>query len=130
MEFVEYKYPQKVQAYEKREMNRANATKYTFKLNSLMFEDTKRVISAPKNHKSAKEYCKGLNLAGYDDWALPSVEQLQSILNSQLKYSLKNGYWSSAEMEDRAWAVSFLTTKKIKPQKSMRFYVRCVRSAK
>ena len=30
----------------------------------------------------ANTYCENLNLAGYDDWHLPSVNQLQSLINT------------------------------------------------
>ena len=129
-DYIEYKYPYKVEAYEQRLLNRVNAEKYTLKLNGVMYQDNKSSQVLIKNHKDAKAYCQKLDLAGYDDWRLPTVNQLKSTLNIDFRNSVKNGYWSVGEMEDEAWIVSTLTKKSRKVQKSMRFYIRCVRGSK
>ncbi len=64
MEYVEYKYPKKVQAYEQREINRANASEHTLKLNGIMYQDNVAAELILKNHKDAKEYCSRLDLTG------------------------------------------------------------------
>jgi len=129
-DYIEYKYPYKVEAYEQRLINRANAHKYTVEDYRIMYQDNSSSLALLKRQKEAKEYCQKLDLAGYDDWRLPNVSQLENALHLDFKHNEKNGYWSSSEMEDEAWIVSFLTKKSRKVQKSMRFYVRCVRDAK
>ena len=95
-----------------------------------MYQDNKSSKTLIKNHKDAKAYCQKLDLAGYDDWRLPTLTELKSTINIKFKNSVKNGYWSAGEMEDEAWIMSTLTKKSRKVQKSMRFYIRCVRDAK
>ncbi len=129
-DYIEYKYPYKVEAYEQRLLNRANAQKYTVSFHRTMYQDNKSSQVLIKKHKDAKAYCQKLDLAGYDDWRLATVNQLKSALNINFRNSVKNGYWSAGEMEDQAWIVSTLTKKSRKVQKSMRFYIRCVRGAK
>jgi len=129
-DYIEYKYPYKVEAYEQRLLNRANARDYTLLLYGIMYQDNKSSQTLIKKHKDAKAYCQKLDLAGYDDWRLPGVSQLKDALTLKFRNSVKNAYWTTNEIEDEAWVVSSLTKKSIKVQKSMRFYIRCVRSAR
>ena len=67
--------------------------------------------------RRAATYCVGLVLAGYDDWALPSLEALESLLRPMAKgaYNLPVKFqltaccpWSStSEDEKSAWNLQF-----------------------
>jgi len=129
-DYIEYKYPYKVELYQQSLINRKEAYKYSFLIYKTMYQDNKSSKTLIKNHKDAKAYCQKLDLAGYDDWRLPILTELKNTINIKFKNSVKNGYWSAGEMEDEAWIMSTLTKKSRKIQKSMRFYIRCVRDAK
>ena len=78
------------------------------------------------NFKKAAEYCKKLNYGGHDDWRLPTVQELASIIdNSKVLPSIDSDYfpntpvsdeniifyfWTSssyADNENHAWSISF-----------------------
>jgi hypothetical protein len=85
--------------------------------------------------QSAMDYCDGFNLAGYDDWRLPEVDELFDLhfpvigFNEVFEGPVAT-YWASTEysvIPRLRWAMSFdygyrLTTS---PQET--FHVRCVR---
>jgi len=90
--------------------------------------------------EEAQEYTKQLNLAGYTDWRLPTIEELISIV----KYNLfapaidttyfpnikSSNYWSSttyADYTNFAWYVNFFNGHVDYDYKSSSYYVRCVR---
>ena len=80
--------------------------------------------------KYAAYICDTLTAYGYDDWYLPSVEELKAIYsNSDKMIDLESdSYWSSTETSNyRAWKQNFYegvtdTAKKYKLKN-----VRCVR---
>jgi hypothetical protein len=68
--------------------------------------------------KQAERYCRGLKLAGFQDWALPSIDDLQGIVGeaeSQGGYRVKGpirltGWqWSSTpgKQDGEGWALDF-----------------------
>ena len=97
-----------------------------------------------KNWKDADKYCKELQLNGYKDWRLPSIDELVSIvdknrfapaINTKV-FNCKNSYyWSSTEAVEKgvevtdARGVLFKSGYNIRYYKSYKDYVRCVRDS-
>lgn len=98
------------------------------------------------NWKETLDYCEKLDLAGYDDWRLPNVKELQSIVDYEksgppyideiFEDDLSFAYWSSttyAGNTDTAWRVHFKYGDIYYYDKSdppHLFYVRAVRGGK
>lgn len=75
------------------------------KSTDLMWQDNIDAKTIRKNRKDAKQYCRNLVLAGYDDWYLPPLKQLKSIVdekkyNPAIREGFKNvrayHYWSAS----------------------------------
>lgn len=109
----------------------------TFKL---MWEDGGKARIT--DYKGAKSYCEKLSYAGYSDWRLPTINELQSIiddskqhypaLNRAFKYYNDDitSYWSStigAKDSSAAWFVAYGSGYTDGRYLSFRNRVRCVR---
>ena len=89
---------------------------------------------------TAMTYCSALNLGGYDDWRLPTKDELFGIVKSDatnpsigviFQHTVSNGYWSStayAGNASSAWYVLFDSGYQGNYDKSLHNYVRCVRA--
>lgn len=90
--------------------------------------------------EEAKNYCTNLNLAGEENWRLPNIKELQSIVNvNSYNPAIKKGfkhvntldnYWSSSSFvshDEGAWIVYFKNGNINANYKTVKFYVRCVR---
>jgi hypothetical protein len=71
--------------------------------NELMWVDDISSVKLRLNHKDATEYCENLQFAGYTNWRIPEIEELQTIvdkkneknyINRAFRYSLPEGYWA------------------------------------
>ncbi len=104
----------------------------------LMWQDNS--VSIDKSLKEAKAYCDDLDLAGYRDWYLPSVDELKSIIKAEnyprcIDNAFENVnadyYWSSTEYsKEYGWIVLFIYEDVSYYHKSDTNYVRCVRRIK
>jgi hypothetical protein len=92
-----------------------------------IIKDTKTGLMWPKDgsknymymdFNAAENYCKDFKLGGFEDWRLPTREELESILDLEKAYPAinpifteeGNWYWSSttyAGNSDDAWLVDF-----------------------
>ncbi|WP_346746762.1 DUF1566 domain-containing protein [uncultured Campylobacter sp.] len=103
----------------------------------------------PMTYAEAVHYCDNLNFAGYDDWRLPTVNELLSITDDtrvkpainkafeNVAYKINDkgeksygNYWSSTRRADdssRAWFVDFWYGGDGFLDVSNRYFVRCVR---
>jgi len=109
----------------------------------LMWQDSNDTISSKKSWSDAVLYCKELTLGGYDDWRLPSIEELVSItdksrynpsIGEEFKSIVSDFYWSSTQTysyPSHAWAVSFLdgSVSSIEDVET-KYYIRCVRASR
>ena len=105
----------------------------------LMWQDSSVVETQEMLYSQAKRYCQELSLSGYKDWRLPTVTELQSIvdfkrydpsINRAFYHTAKDNYWSSTIYADdsvRAWAVDFKSGGTSHNRDSYSYYVRCVR---
>jgi len=108
----------------------------------LVWQDNVAVEGKEMLFSEANSYCKKLSLAGAEDWRLPTVEELQGIVDlTRYDPALKRGfhfaasesYWSStlyADDKDRAWDVNFKSGSTEHNRHSYVYYVRCVRGGK
>jgi hypothetical protein len=97
-----------------------------------------------KTWKEAIDYCKALGLAGHNDWRLPDLNELESIVDThyhdpcidRTKFpgAMSSGYWSSntnAINPDYAWNVYFNHCIVCNGYKLHKFYyMRAVRGGK
>ncbi len=116
------------------------ANTFTDKETGLMWQDDKHLRQG--KWEMAIDYCQNLNFAGYHDWRLPTITELESIeddrkSSSAVKSGLKNVaddyHWSSTSyVEDpsAAWSVRFGHGGDSTNNKSYDFFVRCVRDSK
>lgn len=106
---------------------------------NLMWQDDYEARSVEKNWDDARKYCANLTLGGYDDWRLPSIEELRSIvdygshepaINASFKNVANDIYWSSTSYagdSSSACVILFSSGGVDRFSKSDTWFVRCVK---
>lgn len=106
-----------------------------------MWEDSPDVLIKKSNYTDAVKYCDELNMGGYEDWRLPMIYELQTIIDRKNKpkniknifsYTNLGTFFSSTKNESRpnfgVYGVFFkYAMPKVKIIQKAKFYVRCVR---
>ena len=121
----------------------AEATMIKDPKSNLVWEDTMHVSEVKITHIKAKSYCSELKLGAFEDWRLPTLNELLSIVDykrykpallKEFSYANKDTlYWSStpyAKTSDEFWGVSFKDGATSNASETYDRYVRCVRDAK
>jgi len=110
---------------------------YTSIVNELMWEDTKDAVNTNINWSKANTYCADLKIANYEDFRLPSIDELQELYENKDK--IYNGfggkfYWSDESFQDEKKIWNYAIGKNFEDgtnQKSIQEFeqarVRCVR---
>jgi len=107
---------------------------------ALMWQDNIDTKTLKKNRKDAKQYCNRLVFAGYDDWYLPKIKQLRSILNNKkhnpaIRDGFKNiqsyHYWSASPNIStntiNALNIDFKNAQTYNTNRKGKCHIRCVR---
>jgi len=110
---------------------------------NLMWEDTPHVREAKIRQPRAKEYCSELTLGGFNDWRLPSIQELLTIIDyNRVSPAIikafsyiedESFYWTKthvADEDDAFWGVNFKRGYSSKASEYYDRYVRCVRDTK
>ena len=106
----------------------------------LQWQDNNETNSTTYNWQEAIDYCEALSLDSYDDWRLPNINELKTLLDRSkrdpaivdgFEYVVSSSYyWSSTSIvdyEDGAWFVPFGNGYVDGYGKNYDGYVRCVR---
>ena len=106
----------------------------------LMWQDVPENKGTLHTWPEAKVYCEELDLDGFDDWWLPSEQELVSIIDTSRSTGrmIKKGfiyfkpryYWSAttyAWNAPHAWAISFKDGYAVSVEKEQQLHARCVR---
>ena len=109
-------------------------------LRQLMWQDDEFSSDQDLPFVKAKAYCEASDFAGYDDWYLPSLAELKTIVdvdnyprtvNSAFKHIASEYYWSSTEYgSEYVWIVLFRNGSVDYYYKRDTNHLRCVRKNK
>ena len=88
-------------------------------------------LSKAGNWNHAVNYCRRLSYAGYNDWRLPSADELIHVhrkIGEVFSYYRGDDFWSTSSTEDsRQYVVYPADAYKYKRAKRQSNYIRCVR---
>ncbi len=78
------------------------------------------------NDIDAVKYCDGLEIRGYDDWYIPSLNELRDI--NKTIFREDTFFWSSTEVdENRVYTMNIATGTEEKSDKLEKHLIRCIR---
>lgn len=110
---------------------------------NLMWEDTKHAEDGQVTYLEANSYCKALKLGGHDDWRVPTLKELLSIVDYKRhepatlkefkRVDQDKLYWSTTEYAGKStefWGVVFENGETDSASAIYSRRVRCVRAVK
>ena len=110
---------------------------------NLMWEDTPHVREAKIKQPRAKAYCAELKIGGFEDWRLPTINELLTIVDysrispallKEFSYVDKESfYWTKTAVADEAdafWGINFKRGASSKASEYYDRFARCVRNSK
>ena len=110
------------------------------KRENLMFQDNQDAKSKTLNFKEAKEHCHKLRVQGYDDWQLPNIKTLRSLVDYErfspaiddaFEHTSVQSYYSSTLYgKESAESISFNNGIDGHINKTQPQHVRCYRKIK
>lgn len=109
-----------------------------------MWQDDEDSKNLTMSQIEAKNYCKNLKLAGYDNWRLPDDKEVRTIINASsrsntsiykaFKNVASNHYWTSQvqtiDKKSVGKAISFNSGAWYTSEVEHKYNVRCVRDIK
>lgn len=109
-------------------------------LKEIQWQDNKESKEIRKDWQESNRYCEELVLEGHDDWRLPTIKELQSLVDLNkyrpaIKDNIKNisvltFYWSSTQVADdpkSAWHIFYKYGESYYGSKTEKYGVRCIR---
>jgi len=97
--------------------------------------NTERIVEFCANEPTAASFCADLKVNGYEDWFLPSKDELLLMYeNRDYIGNMRNGvwepYWSSSQYEPQGLAIvhNFGTGLTTYERKTLGYWVRAIRS--
>lgn len=109
----------------------------------LVWQDNQAVADVVKSYDEAKKYCEQLKVDGFDDWRLPTLSELYTIIDMRrerpsLKYGIEmrveEWFWTSTlfvgDPKREAWRLSFRYGETEPSRQDRTLYVRCVRGSR
>jgi len=121
----------------------AEATMVKDSKTGLMWEDTPHVKNVKITQPKARMYCRELRLGGFENWRLPTIHELLSIVDyTRVEPALPKAfsyieaesfYWTKtplADSDDEFWGVNFKRGASSRASEYYDRYVRCVRELK
>jgi hypothetical protein len=94
-------------------------------------QNTIDIESGCSSNNTAADLCSNLILNGYDDWFLPSKDELNLMYTNRLVIGgfTNNKYWSSSEFDSNtAWSQNFTDGTQNSENKSGTNYIRAIRA--
>lgn len=116
-----------------------NGTTVTDQTTGLIWE---KDVSAPRlSWEESLAWCINATTGGYDDWRLPNIRELESLVVYSLYYPAfdpiftgpLDPYWSSTSLSgawDNAWMLNTFFGTTMSPLKNSQWYARCVRGGR
>ncbi len=106
----------------------------------LVWQDNPEVANIEKSYHEAKQYCEQLKTDGFDDWRLPTLSELYSIVDMKrerpaLRYGFEmrvdEWFWTATpfagDPKKEAWRLSMSYGEAEPSRQGRTLHVRCVR---